>query len=68
MESDILSTVKVLGKQAEYIAAFSDVPLSRILLEGVENSLNYSGIMQDNDIKEKFRVIKVRVNNIMNKF
>lgn len=62
-EEDILSSVRIAGKMEQYRSAFGNTAVTSFLLEGVKNSLNYSGFMEN--LEETYRHVKNKVNNIM---
>lgn len=67
-EADILSTVKLLNKRCEYKSVFDKSPVVKLLLCGVENSMNYSGIMQDIDVKRIYQELKRKIDKMMERF
>jgi hypothetical protein len=64
-ESEILSEVSLRYKKNEYKNLFGRTPVVKRLLCGVENSLNYSGIMQDMQINTIFHELESNINRMM---
>lgn len=67
-EADILATVKLLNKKDLYKNIFGTIPMANLLLCGVENSLNYSGIMHDSEIRNIYQEVKKKIDKMMEKF
>lgn len=67
-EDDILGIVKYQHKAQQYKDIFGKSPQCRVLLDGLRNSLNYSGIMQNSDVGIKFRRLENKVNSLMTAF
>lgn len=67
MEQDVLATVKLLGKGEEYKKAFSDEPVVQELLMGVKNSMDYSGIILQEDMYQRYQKIREKVSETAKK-
>lgn len=67
-EEDVLSTVKKLKRQSDYIDVFGSSPVTEVLLEGVKNSLNYSGIMHENNVEYKYIQLSNKLKKLMKGF
>lgn len=68
VEDDILSAVKIFRKKEEYKKAFGSTPVTQLLLTGVKKSLDYSGIIQDGEISQRYKSVKMKVFSIMRNF
>lgn len=58
VEDDVLSVIKVLKKNKDYKIAFGNAPATQILLAGVRKSLDYSGIINDEEIAKKYMLVR----------
>lgn len=67
-EEDILSSVKSMRKQSDYVDIFGTSAVTEILLEGVKNSLNYSGIMHENLVEYKYIQVYNKLKLLMRGF
>lgn len=67
-EAEILSAVKIKNRRNEYKNVFGKKAIVELILKGIENSLNYSGIMQDFEIKKRYREIKCKISKMMERF
>lgn len=61
LEDDILCIVKENSRLEEYVKAFGNTSIIQDILTGIKNSLDYSGIMQDPEIKGEFNTLKEKV-------
>lgn len=68
IEDDVLSVVKVLKKNRDYKVAFGNTPVTQLLLTGVRKSLDYSGIIHNEDISREYTTVKDKVLRIMENF
>lgn len=64
-ERDLLAASRLLGKRRDYATIFGNVPVTASLLQGVRNSLTYSGIMEDEQIKSQYENVEEIIRNIM---
>ena len=67
-EDDILSAVKIFGSREAYKKAFGNTPVTYLLIEGIRRSLDYSGIMQDSKVANKYKNVKTKILGIMKNF
>lgn len=58
VEDDVLSVIKVLKKNKDYKIAFGNTSATQILLAGVRKSLDYSGIINDEEIAKKYMLVR----------
>ncbi len=68
VEDDVISVVKVLKKNKDYRVAFGNNTVTQLLLIGVKNSLDYSGIINDQEIAKKYVYVRNKVLSIMKNF
>lgn len=66
-EEDILITAGNVAKQEEYKKIFGDKLAVENLLGGVENSLNYSGIINQDDMRRLLRDVRANISETQKK-
>ena len=67
-EEDVLCAVKDKNRQSDYIDVFGNYAVTEVLLEGVKNSLNYSGIMHEKFVELKYNQVSNKLRKLMKGF